>query len=244
MNFQLLSALSPITLVLIPGVMLIFLLFRQEKLYWKMAVGLVFSIIILGYMILLLSHVPGLGVTKSSILYSFGLLNLLILLCGIWQNKQSLINIFTGCENRRIRLLQPIKDNGPLILSLIVLLIFLLALPGTLSIRKESYTEFYVITDPKVDLPWSQNSKDSKVLQVNIGLTSHELRDSQFLIWVVTNGQVIDTYDLGMVSINETISKNIFIVPTSTERQLYRIVLYKVGEVDPYRELNFWAGPF
>jgi uncharacterized membrane protein len=242
--FSLVLAVPAIACAIAPGVLLAYCLFPHERRLRVLSIGIALGIVILGLIALVASYLP-FGLTIASLAVGVTLL-MAISIALFWggsaavlfkrapaseladQAEMSTPRRVTGHQNRTV------------ILIGVIFLAFLVASLSAIPMRSESFSTFSIVDDYIHPLPWQMRTDPAQPVAVTIEVSSSEQRNASFTMRVVTEEQVIQTIDLGVVQNGAKIQHRILLPPRPHRVQQYEIILYKDGSNFPYRSLYFW----
>lgn len=225
-------AVVSIAFILSPGVLLSRYLFRDESTVWHFGVGGGLGVAISGYVALILSYSP-LRVTPFSFaVFVLGLdiLGLALLLSDWGKVREAMAQLRRHHWKERV--------SSALTLALVLVTLALMQPLGKL--RKESFTEFYIVEeDPKTAI-WRQEIHSLALVPLQIEVVSHETHTAAYKVHVLTEGRIAETIDLGSIEPNNTVRRAVVLSPPVNDSQRYDFILYKDGATKPYRALFFW----
>jgi len=218
-----------ILLAFSPGLLLALLLFPDDRPAWQIAIGETLGLAILGSLAMVLSFLPfGNGITFESIIISVSLLDALFSIL-LWKFR------YTTLQN-----IWHFRPDTPTLYAGTIFLLFLMVIPFILEIRRESFSEFYIVDTYPTPWPWQRHVTLAEPISVTVAVVSHELQANHFSIELLTNETVIQTIDLGIIKAGKTVEQPIQIPPRTQSAQQFALRLYKNEITKPYRLLDFW----
>jgi len=228
---EMLSTTIFLLLAFLPGLLLALLLFPLDEFGWQLGVGVGLSLVILGTIALFLSLIPfGNGITFLSLVVTLISLNSLFTVM-LWRWRWKIIK----------KLFQFAPENTRVNIAIaIIFLPFLVVIPFLLQIKRESFSEFYIVDSYPTPWPWQRHVALTEPISVTVVVVSHELQANHFSIKLLTNEMVIQTFNLGTIEAGKTLEQLVYIPPRTQSAQQFALRLYKDEITKPYRLLDFW----
>jgi uncharacterized membrane protein len=222
-----------------PGLLLTLCAFPDARPLWQIAMGAGFGIVLTGLSALGLSYLP-VGITRHSVHLTIIVLNA-PLAAWLWTvhrrrgvKSPGVWLTFMHCSKLDW------KTCLPSALMFIILSMFVVVVPSLTHVRRESYTEFYIV-DAYFDVPPWRRSVDASVLfPVTVAVVSSEKSAESFMVYVTTEGETTQVIHFGVLKPGETATHPIRIPPRVSRAQRYDLLLYKGESKTPYRTLYFW----
>lgn len=225
-----------LALLIIPGLLLAQILFHSEHPSWKLAVSGVLSLVLAGWIALILGFLPS-GITVYSVVTA---LILLISAEVFYLQKSRHLNIgivvsfLNKSKERRSTTLFPL-----LILALFLILLQV-GLPIAQSLNNPGFVEFYLMEGFTNDPLWRRVFKPSETINFNVIVKSHEKIDNSYDIQLMTQGKSLQVIRLGILKPGQQIQQQITLPLESEPIQRYDLYLYRGKSTIPYRSLHFW----
>jgi hypothetical protein len=221
-----------IAFIVSPGLLLSYYLFRPEDTVWHWGIGGGLGVVISGCLALLLSYLP-FGVTAlsfSGLVLALDILFLALLLSG--RNKVREVQTHSRSYHW--------AKQWPSILTLGLFLATVVVMQPLGKLRKESFTEFSIVTGDLQTALWRQELHSLALVPLQIEIVSHEAQTASYKVQVLTNGRVVNVIDLGRVEPNGSVRRLVMLLPSLRVSQRYDLILLKDGAIEPYRRLFFW----
>jgi uncharacterized membrane protein len=222
-----------------PGLLLTLCAFPDARPLWQIAMGAGFGIVLTGLSALGLSYMPA-GITRHSVYLTIIVLNASFA-AWLWtvhmRRSIKLPDVwltFMHCSKLDW------KTCLPSVLMFIILSMFVVVAPSLAHVRRESYTEFYIV-DAYFDVPpWRRSVDASALFPVTVAVVSSEKSAESFMVYVTTEGETTQVIHLGVLKPGEAATHPIRIPPRVSCAQRYDLLLYKGESRKPYRTLYFW----
>jgi uncharacterized membrane protein len=233
------GSILALVFVFSPGLLLTFCLFPDAHPLWQIAMGVGLGIVLTGLAALGLSYLP-VGITRHSVHLVTIVLNA-SLAAWLWiVHRRGGLKLLDLWHTSRSCPKLVWKRYLPSALILIILSMFVVVAPSLTHVRRESYTEFYIV-DAYFDVPPWRRSVDASVLfPVTVAVASSEKSAESFMVYVTTEGETTQVIHLGVLKPGETATHAIKISPRVSRAQRYDLLLYKGESKTPYRTLYFW----
>jgi hypothetical protein len=241
-EFDLNILLPTITIILLisPGIVLSRLFFSKRSILFIVAVGFCLSLTIIGAYSIFLEIIQ-VNLNLETIAISFAVFDFVIILTIIYQNRK-FKSKFNNKENERKG-----DNKSPqlfILISAIISLGFLFALPFIGSSTKENFTEIYLLRGYEGIAPWKKKHDKASSIEIDVNVTSHEKGSFSYLINLESDNQVLSSIPILNLESGKGFNVKLTIPPNNKPKQLYVINLTKCPTLDycldTNQALSFW----